>query len=242
MPGIGTIVNVLAVLICGVIGLGLKKGISEKMQSVVYNAIGLGTFFIGISGTMSIALTANEEGALSSRFGIILILSLVIGSLIGEKLDIDGGFEKIGKLLQKRKGAEDANDKAGAGFAMATVLFCSGAMSIVGAMEDVAGNPQILFSKAILDGIGAIIFASVYGAEILLSAVSVLVYQGFFSLLTVFISGYIPEVMIEMISFVGLALLIPIAFNLWGIKKFKVGNMMPAIFMPAILYWIPFLR
>lgn len=241
MPGLGTIVNAVLVVVGGGLGLLLKKGMPERFQKIIFTATGTGVFFLGLNGALSEALTA-DGGKISSRWGLMLIISLVLGGLLGEALDIDGGFNRLGDKLKARFAKGGGGENAGTGFVTASIIFCAGAMSIIGSMEDAAGNPSTLYVKGMLDAITALVFTTVYGFGVLFAAVSVLVYQGAITLLALWLTPYIPPEIISQMSMVGSAVLMLIAFSLWDIKSFKVANLIPAMFMPILLYWIPFFR
>lgn len=240
MLGIGTLVNSAAILIGGGAGILLKKGIPDRFQKIIFTATGTGVFLIGLCGVLTAALSAAHNGEITSRWELMLLLSLVLGGLMGELLDIDAAFNRVGNKVKAQ--FQGAGSDAGTGFVTATILFCAGAMAIIGAIQDSGGNPSILYTKAVIDGITAMIFTAVYGVTVLLAAFSVLVYQGAITILAIWLTPYIPAEIITMMSLVGSAVLMLIAFTLWDIKTFKVANLIPAMFMPIILYWIPFLR
>jgi len=240
MPGIGTIVNALAIVVGGALGLLFKKEIPDRFQNIIFTATGLMALLVGISGVVTASVTAANDGTLNSQYGLVLVLSLVLGGIVGELLRIDRAFEKAGDFIKRCfASAGTQNSRVGEGFAQATILFCSGAMAIVGSMEDVTGNHSILYTKAMMDGITALIFATVFGFGVIFSSVSVLLYQGAISLLSAFVLPYIDPVIISQISMAGSAILILIAFSLWEIKKFNVANLIPAAFMPVLLSFLP---
>lgn len=234
MTGIGTIVNTAAILAGGGLGLLLKKGVPERFQKIIFTATGTGTFLLGVLGVVTASVTAARDGTLSSSYGLGLILALVIGGVLGELIGIDRGFDRMGGWLRRRFAG--ATGDVGGGFASTTILFCSGAMAILGAIQDGAqGAPELLYTKALLDGVSALVFATVYGYGVLFSAASVLVYQGAVTLAAGWLQPLIrdPAVITQM-GMVGSAVLMLIAFSLWDIKKFNVANLIPAAFMPIL--------
>jgi len=241
-PGIGTLVNIIAVLLGGGGGLLLKKGIPERFQKIIFTAVGTGSFLIGLTGVLTASLTAAQDGEINSRWGLLLILSLVLGGIIGEALGIEAAFERFGAWLKKKTAGENSSAKVGEGFVAATIIFCVGSMAIIGAMEDAVGNPSILYTKALMDGITAAIFATAYGFGVLFSAVSVAVYQGLITALALWVMPQIPPMLVSQMSLCGSAIIMLIGFSLWEVKSFKVANLTPAMFMPLILWWIPFFR
>lgn len=234
MIGIGTLVNTAAILAGGGVGLLLKKGIPQRFQNMIFTATGTGIFFLAVTGVITACVTASSDGTLSADFGMVLLLSLVLGGITGELLRLDRGFERAGEWVRRRIGG---SGNAGVGFANATIIFCSGAMAILGSIQDaVQGDPSMLYTKAVLDGITALIFTTVYGRGVLLAAGSVLAYQGGITLLAGFAGGAMQPVVVTQMALVGNALLLLLAFSLWDIKKFNVANLIPATFFPILLH------
>jgi len=218
---LGTIVNTLSIIVGSLIGLSFRGKIPEKYSQTIMHGIGLAVVLIGI------------KTALNTDAILIVIISFVIGSIIGEFLCIEDRLESLGLWIGKRfSGTSDGIAK---GFVSASLLYCVGAMAIVGAMESgLTGNHQTLFAKSILDGVGSIIFASTMGIGVIFSAISVFVYQGLITVAASSIKPYLlPEVVSQM-SAVGGLLIFAIGINLLDIKKIKIGNMLPAIFIPLI--------
>ena len=222
MRGLGTLVNAGAVLLGGGLGLLLKKGIPQRVSDAVMKALGLAVLYLGLSG------------AWDMEKPLVTIASLAIGTAVGTALKLD---DRVGALAQKltgRLGKGEWKD----GMVTATLLFCVGAMGITGALTDgLTGDHSILFTKAFLDGISACFLASAMGAGVLLSAGALLAYQGLFTLLGVFFSAFFAQAAGAM-GAVGSLLLVPIAFYMMGLGKFRVMEYVPAVFMPLILYWI----
>ncbi len=222
---LGTIVNAAAIIIGALFGIIIKKGIKESYKDTIMDGIGLSVILIGIMG------------GIEAQNIILVIASIVIGSIIGEALDIDKGLSRLGLSMEKRFGKGDSNFSKG--FVTASLVYCIGAMAIVGSLESgLSGNHETLFAKSILDGITAILFASSLGIGVAFSAMPVFVYQGTITLFANLIKDYLtPEAVNEM-SAVGGLLILSIGINLMGIKKIKVANMLPAIFIPLIYYSI----
>ncbi len=222
---LGTVVNVLAIIAGSCIGLIFRGGIPMGYQQTVIQAIGLAVAIIGISG------------ALKTQDILVVIFSLAIGSIIGELLRIESRLNQLGNWLERR--FSKAGSGIARGFVTASLLYCVGSMAIVGSMESgLTGNHQTLFAKSVLDGISSIIFASSFGAGVLLSAVSVGVYQGLLTLSAVIIKPFLIPSVVDQMSAVGGILIMAIGINLLDIKKINVGNMLPAIFMPLAYYMI----
>lgn len=226
---LGTIVNVITIVLGSIIGVLLKKGIKEEYKETIMNGIGLSVIIIGIS-----------SGIESSNI-VLVIASIVLGSLIGEIIGIEHRLDNLGNSMEKTFGKGDSNFSKG--FVTASLVYCIGAMAIVGSLESgLSGNHETLFAKSILDGISAIIFASTLGIGVAFSALPVFLYQGGITLLANSVKDIlIPQVVLEM-SAVGGILILAIGINLLGIKKIKVGNMLPAIFIPIIYYLLTNIR
>ena len=236
MMGIGTIANAALIVAGSALGLLFKKGIPKRFRQIIFTGSATAVFFIGVAGVIGASFTAAQDGTLSSSYLLGLLLSLVLGGLIGELCRIDRLFDKAGELLTKKF----AGSGGAEGFVTASVVFCAGAMAIVGAINDGAmGDPSMLYTKGVIDAITAMIFTSMYGISVMFASVSVLVYQGIFTLLSGVIATYVPNVVINQMGLMGSAVLMLIAFSLWDIKKFNVANMIPAVFMPIVLSFLP---
>ena len=217
---LGTLVNVVLVLIGGFVGLFLKKGISKRFSDLIMHAIALVTMVIGITFA-----TASENM-------LIVIISLVVGALIGEGINIDKKLNQLGDLIKSKVKSESGN--VGEGFVTATLLFCVGSMAIMGALDSgLRGDHTVLYTKAIMDGISALIFASSMGIGVILSAMPILLYQGSITLLSSFIQPYLTQSMMTEMNGVGGILLIGLGISILGIKEIKVSNLLPALVIPV---------
>ena len=154
---------------------------------------------------------------------------------LGELLDLDGRIHALGDWVERRFAKKQSKTSISEGFVTASLLFCVGAMAIVGSVQDgLLGDPTMLIAKGMLDGIMSVLFATVYGLGVPLSALSVGLYQGAVTLLAVLIKPYLTDLVVTQMSLVGSAVLMLIAFNLWDVKKFNVANLIPAAFMPLL--------
>ena len=232
MIGLGTVVNTAAIVAGGAAGGLLRNGIPTKYKEIILQAVGLSTMIIGISGVMQGMLVAGSGGILSRDYTMTMIFSLIIGGLAGELLRLEQRLDHMGQCLQRRfRGGGSVSE----GFVSATLLFCVGAMAIVGSLQDgLTGNASTLYAKSILDGVMAAVFASTMGYGVILSAGSVLVYQGSITLLARFIRPWLTQTVITEISVVGSVLILGIGINILGIKKLRVGNLVPAVFVPVV--------
>ena len=233
MHGLGTIINCLAVLIGGGIGLLLKKGINQRITDSVTKAIGVSVIFVGISGALTGLLKVNGS-ALDTMGTMLLIISLIVGTFLGELLKIEDHLENIGEKLKNAVKSKDGGNFV-EGFVTTTLIFCVGAMAIVGSLEDgLTGDFTTLAAKSILDGIMAILMASSLGIGVLFSIIPLLIYQGGITLLAEFISPILSDRLVLNLSFVGSTLIFAIGVNLVFGKKIKTGNMLPALLVPII--------
>ncbi len=226
---IATYINGIAILIGGILGLLIGKRLSEQFKEVVFASAGLVTLVIGVK-------MALETGSF-----LVLLFSMVLGGLIGYVLGIEKGILKMGSWIEKlsrRKGGKEDDEHTSlfaVGFLNSSVLFCSGAMAIVGSISaGTVGDYNLIFIKSVMDGSMAIIFAAAYGPGVLASSISVLVYQGFFTIMGASISPLLQEGGLNELSASGGILLIMIAFNLIGLKQFKTGNFLPSLILAPI--------
>jgi len=227
---LGTIVNVIAILVGGAVGLCLKGGLKPRFQDLIMTAVGLSTLFIGASSALGGLLSADADP-------ILFIISMVIGAFLGELINIGEKLGRFGDALQAKVGGKEGDISTG--FVQASLLFCVGSMAILGSLESgVNGNHSILFAKSVLDGVSSIIFASTLGLGVLFSSLSILVYQGLLTLFSSFLQPLLTADMLREISIVGGILIFAIGINMLGIKKVKVGNLLPAVIVP-VFYYLP---
>lgn len=222
---IGTIFNSATIILGSLIGILIKKGIKEEYKNTIMDGIGLSVVIIGIIG----GIKANNI--------ILVICSIVAGSIIGEVIDIDKKLDHLGLNMEKRFGRGDSNFSKG--FITASLIYCIGAMAIVGSLEaGLSGNYETLFVKSIIDGITAVIFASSLGIGVAFSAISVFLYQGAITMLASVAKNFLTTEVINEMSAVGGILIMAIGINLLEIKKIKVANMLLAIFIPLFYFAI----
>ena len=234
MIGLGTIVNTVAVIVGGLLGMLLKNGVAKRFEKILMQALGLSTIFIGGGGVFQYMLVV-ENGNITTRGTILLIFSLVIGCILGQLLDIEAKMEKLGIKLKAAVGRQEDN-RLVEGFVNASLIACVGAMAIVGAMQDgLSGNSSMLIAKSLLDFALVAILASCYGVGAVFSAVPIFVYQGAITLISALFGAIIRDVLIEQLSFVGSALIFCVGVNLVKEKTFRVANMLPALLVPV--FW-----
>ena len=218
---LGTIVNTLAIIAGSFTGILFRKGIPERHHESMSHAVGLAVLLIGI------------KGALKSDDLLVVILSLVIGALIGETLKLEALLERFGRMIESQ--FKNSAGRLTNGFVSASLLFCVGAMAIVGSLESgLAGNHQTLYAKSVLDGTVSIVLASAMGIGVLFSAIPVFLYQGLVTMSASAMKPYlVPEVVLQ-ISSVGGLLIMAIGLNFLKMTKIRIGSMLPAIFLPLV--------
>lgn len=234
MRGLGTIINTLAVVLGGVIGLRFRSGISEKMQNTLMQACGVSTIFIGGAGTLAKMLTVTD-GKFGTQGTMLLILAMVLGAGVGELIDLEKKMERLGEKLKAAVKAQGDSSFVD-GFVNVSLIICVGAMAIVGSIQDgISGDYSMLAAKAILDMIIVMVFASSYGVGAVFSGLAIFVYQGAITLAAVFFDSFAGEQIISDLSFVGSALIFCVGVNIAFGKKFRVGNMLPALVAAVVL-------
>lgn len=220
---LGVIANPVAIILGGLLGCLLRGGIKEKYSQTINCGLALCVMIIGIGG------------ALKTQNTLAVIVSVVAGSALGELLRIEDGIERLGNWAQGKLGKGDSGFSAG--FVNASLLFCVGAMAVVGALEaGLQNKPDTLLAKSALDGVFSVILASTYGPGVIFSAVPILVYQGGLALLSGVLSPLLTDALINEMSAVGSLLIIAIGINSLGVmdRRIRVGNMLPAILVPCV--------
>ncbi len=221
----GTIINAMAILLGGGVGLLFRKGFPEKISQTTLQVLGLFTVVIGVS----MALQAREF--------IMILISLVGGTVLGEWADIEGRLERFGRGLERRFHVTEGSPAKG--FIYASLLFCVGSMAIVGSItEGLKGDRSILVTKAMMDGMISIPFAASMGFGVLGSALPVLFYQGGITLLASKLQSFFTPEMIQELTSVGGVIVIGIGINILGLQKIRVGNLIPALFLAILLFYI----
>ena len=234
MFGSGTIVNCIAIIIGGIIGCVFGNVLKEDVRNNLMKVMGLAVLFVGLSGTMEKMLVL-KDGNLSTQGSLMMIISLAIGCVIGEWIDIDHKFLTFGKWLKQASG--NGNDsKFVIGFVMASLTVCIGAMAIVGAIQDgMYGNAQTLYLKAILDFVIIMILATTLGKGCIFSSVSVFILQMSVTILAHFLAPWLTQAALNNLSLVGNILIFCVGINLIKPDTFKVANLLPSLII-AIMY------
>ena len=224
---IGTIINAALVLIGAILGLLLKSRLSSRLSSVVTQGLALCVTLIGL------------QSAIGYGDVLCIIICLVLGTLLGEALQIERRLDNLGEILRKRFVKQGSESRFTEGFVTASILYCVGAMAIMGSIEaGVNQNYSILIAKGVIDGITSITFAAAMGIGVAFSVLPILIYQGGLTLLAAQLGGFFAgnPALIESISAVGGVIIIGIGVNMLGATKERipVGNMLPAVFLPLL--------
>ena len=226
----GTLLNIAAVLLGGVIGLLFGARIPEPLKATVVSGMGLFTAAMGVQ------MFLNTENPL------IVLGALLIGTLLGEWWRIEDGLQNLGKFLEQRfsKEGEDGSNKFVRGFLTASLLFCVGPMTILGSIQDgLKGDYNLLAVKSVLDGFAALAFASTLGVGVMFSTIIILVYQGGISLLAAQLDAIVTPAMMNELTATGGVILLGLAISsLLEIKKIRVGNMLPGLAIAPLIVWI----
>lgn len=235
MIALGTIVNAVTVLAGGSLGLLCGKRLTERYRATVMSGMAACVMVIGLAGTLREIFSVAPDGSLKTAGELMLVASMGIGALIGEWLDIDAFFERVGARLRRACRAEGDGSFVNA-FVTASLTFCVGAISIVGSIEDgIKGDPSILLVKATIDGVVAIVFAASLGKGALFSALTVIVYQGALTLLARVLAPVVTDGAMSAVSLAGNVIIFCIGWNLiHDAKKIRVANLLPAIVIAVI--------
>jgi uncharacterized protein len=216
---LGTIVNSLAILAGGLIGWMLGGGLKANYRLTIMQALGLAVILVGL------------KAALQTTDILLVIISLGAGTLLGEWLQIEERLNSLGRWLEERVAGQGSG--VARGFVTASLVFCVGAMAVVGPLESgLANSHQTLYAKSILDGIAALVFTTTLGVGVLFSALSVAIYQGTIACAAGWLQPLLSPAVVSQMSAVGGLLIVAIGINLLEIKVVRVGNMLPAIAIP----------
>lgn len=221
---VSVFINVAAVLLGGALGLVFNRSFPERIAETVMKGLALCVLYIGVSG------------ALGGHYILVTILSVALGGALGELLDLDGRLNSLGQRLEEKFGGKGQRKSLAEGFVSASMLFCVGAMAIVGSLQSgLVGDHSTIIAKSLIDGIAAIVLASTLGAGVLFSAGAVLVYQGSIVLGAQLLEPLLDELTVGEMSCVGSLLIVGLAFNMLDLTRLKVTNYIPAIFLPMLL-------
>ncbi len=231
---VATLINALAIAAGGIIGLLFRKLIKKEIFEAVLKAVGIVVLIIGLAGVLK-GMLVIEDNTLSTQYELLLLISLALGTFLGEILKIDHHLNRFGEYLEKKinKG------KFSEGFIAASLIFCVGAMAIVGSISAALGDPSVIYLKAMIDGITAIVLASTLGYGVIFSAFPVLIYQGVITGLGLAFGDFMPADFVSAFSMVGYAIVACIGLNFFRTEKIRLANMIPSLLI-VILYFLIF--
>jgi uncharacterized membrane protein YqgA involved in biofilm formation len=226
---LGPVVNAAAIVVCALVGRFLVWRIPERVEEIIKKAIGLAIVYVGL------------KGAMDNQRVLLLIMSMVIGAVIGELINIDRLMNRFGEWTERK--LRMSGGTFAKGFVSASILFCTGSMAIVGSMQSgLQGNHETLFAKSILDGSISLVFGASMGIGVAFAAIPVLVYQAGIALASMAVKDLLSPELIREMSAVGSLLVAAIGFNFLGTKEIRVANLIPAIFVPMAYLGLENLR
>ena len=222
----GTLVNAAAIAAGGCVGLLLKKGVKGSHQDSINKALGVAVLVLGLNGVISSMFTVNADGTLASSGELLLIISLVLGTLAGEALRIDDRLNGLSGLVERRLHLSGFAQS----FVNGALIYCVGAMAIIGSFDEgLRGDRAVVLSKTIIDSFAALAMASAYGLGVLFSAIPVLIYQGALTLLAGSLQSWLDPATMTELTAVGGTLIIGIGLNMLEITRISLSNMLPSL-------------
>lgn len=244
-PYLGTLVNFAVVLIMGIIGSLVKKGIPERFSKSIMAAMAICVIYIGIDGVLEAPPDISVDTTLLSPalFKIlVMVISMAVGTVIGELVNFEKWMDKLGELAARRLGGLEGNENFAKGFVSCSILFCVGAMTVNGAIASATGDHQLLLTKSVIDGVSALVMSSTLGIGCAFSAFFVLIYQGVLTLFGTALVGVLSASTLTYMSVTGSLIVILLGTNVLGVTKVRTANMVPAMFVAilveALLNWI----
>ena len=239
MPFIGNIINFFAVLVFSVIGSLVKVGLPEKINRALLHAVAICVVYVGVDGILEAAPAVPEGFFLSAGLTkfIIMILSLVIGTAIGEIIDIDKWVNRLGRRLEAKFSKDDESRRGNfaKGFVSCTIMTCVGAMAVNGSILDGLGNPDVIIAKSVIDAVSCFVMASSFGIGCAFAAIPMMIYQGGIAALSYFLSASIPAASVSYLSATGSLIIILLGTNFLSATNVKTANMTPSVFIPLLI-------
>ena len=238
MPGLGTIINAVGIIVGGIIGLLAGKRIGVRLQNMLSAVMGISVIFIGAAGVFQHMLVVTDDG-ISTQGSMMMIFSLVLGGILGSLIKIEDGCERFGEWL-KRKTGNGSDAKFVEGFVTASLTVCIGAMAIMGSIADgISGDYSILTTKAILDLVIIVVMTASMGIGCIFSAIPVVILQGSVTLLSRLLVPVMTDMAISNLSLVGSVLIFCVGINLTFGKKIAVGDLLPSVLFAVIFAFVP---
>lgn len=232
---LGTIVNAAAIVAGGVFGILLKKGVSAAYEDSLNKALGIAVFVLGLNGIIGAMFTAGADGSLRSSGELLLIVSLVLGALAGEGIGIDARLNRLSGFVERKLKLSGFAQS----FVNGTLIYCVGAMAIIGALNDsLRGDSSVLLVKSLLDGISSVVLGATLGPGVIFSAVPVFLYQGAITLLAGLLEPLLAGALLTEICAVGYCLVMCIGINFLGMTKIKTANLLPALLVPPLWHGV----
>lgn len=237
---LGTMVNFAVVLVLGLLGSLVKRGVPKRISESIMSAVGICVVYIGIDGILESAPPVTSDCLLPAGLFkvLVMILSMAVGTLIGELIDIDKWINRLGATMERRFSKTGKGDNFANGFVACSLLFCVGAMTINGAIADAQGDPSLLLAKSVIDGISVFIMAGTMGIGCAFSAFFVLAYQGAVTLAAFALVEVLSAATLTYMSVTGSLIIVLLGTNVIGITKVKTANMIPAMFLPILFEWL----
>ena len=236
MPGLGTLINMLIIVVGGLIGLTARNYLKQQLLDTLMVAMSACIIFIGIAGAVQESLVFDgQKFALTNL--MMLVVTFIIGPVIGEFIDLDKKLEDFGAWLRVKTKNEGEGGFTQA-FLTASFTVCIGAMAIIGSIKDATGDPSILIAKAMMDGIVVMIMTTTLGKGCIYSAIPVGIVQGLVTLLAIFISPWLTNQALSNISLTGSIMIFLIGVSLLTGKHFRIANMLPTLVVAALWAWL----
>lgn len=229
---LGSVINFATILVGGIVGTLLHRGIPERITKSILCGMALCVIYIGIDG-----LHIGDDG----MNALVVVLSVGIGAALGEILNIDGAMTRFGSFLERKFKRGDGEGKLGEAFVSATILFCVGAMAINGSLMSAQGDHSILIAKSVIDGITCLVMATTLGIGCVLSAIPTFVYQGGLTVIFYAVLSHLDKTsamcsaVVGHMGCVGSLVIIAIGLNMLGVTKIKTADFIPAMFMPVLI-------
>ncbi len=238
MTGLGTIINVAAIVAGGLLGMLFGKAMKQRHQQTLTAVCGIATLFIGITGALEGMLSVDGVAVVSGK-GLFLVICLALGGLIGEIINIEAGFERFGNWLKQKTGNAKDPQFVG-GFVTASLTVCIGAMAIVGALQDgLQGDYSVLATKAVLDLIIIMVMTCSLGKGCIFSAIPVALLQGSITAMAKLIQPVMTQPALDNLSMIGSVLIFCVGVNLVWDRKLRVANLLPAVVLAVIAAFLP---
>ncbi|MEG0768524.1 MAG: DUF554 domain-containing protein [Ruthenibacterium sp.] len=232
---LGTVINAGAIVAGGLAGLLLKKGVSAAHEDALNKALGLAVLVTGLNGVITSMITVRPDGSLASGGELLLIVSLVLGTLAGELLRMDDKLGSLSGLVEKKLKLTGFAQS----FVSGTLIYCVGAMAIIGALNDgLRGDVSVLLVKSLLDGISSVVLCATLGPGVIFAAVPVFLYQGCITLLAGALEPVLAGALLTQICTVGYCLVVCIGINFLGMTKIKTANLLPALLVPPLWHGV----